>query len=109
MSQNPYEPPRPISLTSVDVSQLYQQLPWYRKSPYVSIFVVLGLCCSPSMLAVCVIVLTGDVYFNQADPATGGLKKWSYTNKVVAFIILGFQLLAIAANVARFLAIVGER
>jgi len=100
MSQNPYEAPRPVSLTETDVSQLYQQLPWYRKSPYVSIFVVLGLCCSPAILAVCIIVLTGEVYYNQPDPASGGLKKWSYANKVVAFIILAIQILAIAARIA---------
>jgi hypothetical protein len=99
MSQNPYEAPRPVSLTQADVSQLYLQLPWYRKSPYVSIFVFVGLCCSPAILAVCVIVLTGDVYYNQPDPASGGLKKWSYANKVLAFIILAIQILVFAARI----------
>ena len=39
----------------------------------------LGLCCSPAILTVCVIVLTGDVSYNQAD-ASGNLKKWGYAN-----------------------------
>jgi hypothetical protein len=106
MSQNPYEAPQPITLNSIEVSQLYQQLPWYRKSPYVSVFVLLGLCCSPAIIAVCVIVLTGEVYYNQPDVSSGGLKKWSYANKVVAFIILAIQIVAIAGN---FVAYFGAR
>jgi len=101
--QNPYESPQPVQLANVDVSQPYPMLPWYRKSPYASILVLLGLCCSPALLAVCIIVLTGDVYFNLRDPSSGGLKKWSYGNKVVVFIILAIQIIVISANLVPYL------
>src|SRR6186997_3631416 len=99
MSQNPYQAPLPATLTPADASQLYNQLPWYRKSSIVSWLTVLGLCCSPSMMLVCVIVLTGPVYYNKAD-TTGNLKKWGNANKVVAVLILVFQVLAITAQLA---------
>jgi hypothetical protein len=47
------------------------------------IHVVLGL----PLLGVCVVVLTGDVYFDQLDK-DGALKKWGVANKVVAALIL---------------------
>src|SRR5438552_11872987 len=97
MSQNPYEAPQPAPLSPGEIAQRYDQLPWYRKSSYVSPITLLGLCCSPAIMLVCVIVLTGDVYYNQTDSA-GNLKKWGYANKIVAVLILAFQLLAIAAQ-----------
>jgi hypothetical protein len=102
MSQNPYQAPQPITLNSIEATQLYQQLAWYRKSPYVSVFVLLGLCCSPALLAVCVIVLTGEVYYNQPDASSGGLKKWGYANKLAAFIILAIQVLVITGNIVAY-------
>jgi len=98
MSQNSYEPPQPFALSPTDASQLYAQLPWYRKSSYVSVITLVGLCCSPAILTVCIIVLTGDVYYEQAD-ASGHLKKWGFANKIAAIAILGFQILFIAMNV----------
>ena len=100
MSQNPYEAPQPAPLSPAEIDQRYSALPWYRKSSYVSPITLLGLCCSPAIIAVCIIVLTGDVYYSQTD-AAGNLKKWGYANKIVAVVILVFQILFLATRVAR--------
>jgi hypothetical protein len=100
MSQNPYEAPQPAPLSASEIAQRYDQLPWYRKFAYVSPLTALGLCCGPAILVVCIIVLTGDVYYKQTDLA-GNLKKWSNANKVVAVVILAFQVLFYAAQFAR--------
>jgi len=39
------------------------------------------------LLSVCIIVLTGDIYYNEFD-AQGNIKKWGIANKVVAALIL---------------------
>jgi len=90
-------------LLRLQSGQQYSNLPWYRKSAYVSWITALGLCCSPAILAVCIIVLTGEVYYNQMD-ATGNLKKWGYANKVVALIILAFQVLFYAVQIVAVIA-----
>ena len=97
MSQNPYEAPQPAPLSPSEIAQRYDQLPWYRKSSYVSPITLLGLCCGPAIMLVCVIVLTGEVYYNQTDSA-GNLKKWGYGNKIAAVVILLFQILVISAQ-----------
>jgi len=99
MSQNPYEASRPAPLSSADAAQQYASLPWYRKSAYVSPITALGICCSPAIFVACIIVLTGDVYYPQAD-ATGNLKKWSFANKIAAVIILVLQVLIIGGRLA---------
>jgi hypothetical protein len=100
MSQNPYEAPRPAPLSPSEIAQRYDQLPWYRKSSYVSPITLLGLCCGPAILVVCIIVLTGDVYYNQTD-AAGHLKKWGYANKIVAIVILAVQILVFGVRFAQ--------
>ena len=80
----------------------YRQVPWYRKSSINSIFILLSfISCGliPGILAVCIIVLTGDVYSNNRDDH-GNLKKWGPANKVAAFILL---LINIGAVVYGFL------
>ena len=99
MSQNPYEAPQTTPLSPVEIAQQYSTLPWYRKSSYVSPITLLGLCCSPAILAVCIIVLTGDVYYNQTD-AAGNLKKWGFANKIAAIVILVLQILFFSARLA---------
>jgi hypothetical protein len=100
MTDNPYQSPQSLESSPsapVDAAQLYSRLPWYRKSSYVSPITLLGLCCGPAILVVCVIVLTGDVYYKQLD-AAGNLKKWGVGNKVAAIIILLFQVFFITSQ-----------
>jgi len=99
MSQNPFQAPQPAPLSPADAAQQYASLPWYRKSSYVSPITVLGICCSPAIFVVCIIVLTGDVYYPQAD-ATGHLKKWGFANKIAAVVILVIQAIVIAVRTA---------
>jgi len=79
----------------------YLDLPWYRKSSYVSPLTLLGLCFGPAILVVCLIVLTGDVYYDKID-STGKLQKWGGGNKVAAIIILGVQSLVTAYQLGAF-------
>tara|TARA_R110002072_G_scaffold296980_1_gene469350 strand:+ start:414 stop:719 length:306 start_codon:yes stop_codon:yes gene_type:complete len=93
---NPYEPPQqPVSDRGGPVER-YEDVPWFRKSGFNSLMVVLGLCCGPFILAVCIILLTGDVYYNTYDDQ-GRLNRWSFANKVVAVIILVLQVLYFGA------------
>lgn len=57
---------------------------------------MLGLCCGPFILAVCISLLTGDVYYNSYDE-NGRLKRWSFANKVVAVVILVLQVVYLGA------------
>ncbi len=51
---------------------------------------LLSLLLGAPLLVVCVVVLTGDVYYEAYD-AQGQLKKWGVANKVVAaLIVLGW-------------------
>ncbi len=81
--------------------QQYSEVPWYRKSAYISPITLLGLCFGPAILFVCIIVLTGDVYYDQRDVAFN-LKKWGVGNKVAAVIILAFQLAVTAYQFGAF-------
>ena len=45
----------------------------------------------PAILFSCIVVLTGDVYYDKADEH-GQLKRWSSGNKVAAVIILAINL-----------------
>jgi len=83
------------------MDEQYDAIPWYRKSSYVSPITLLGLCCGPAILVVCIIVLTGDVYYDKRDGA-GNLKKWGAANKVAAIIILGLQVLVTAYQLGAF-------
>lgn len=86
-AENPYQPPsQPLEDGRGGVER-YEDVVWYRRSGVNSLLVLLGLCCGPFILAVCVILLTGDVYYNKHD-ASGRLERWSTANKVVAVIIL---------------------
>ncbi len=96
---NPYEPPRAVGPpTGTSGTGAYDSLPWYRKSSILSIFVLLGLCCGPSILFVCIVVLTGDVYYNKLDDS-GNLKRWGVANKVAAVVLLVFNVVATAFQV----------
>ena len=67
--------------------------------------VVLILTAGVSLLVVCVIVLTGPVYFPKFG-RNGRLKSWGWANKVVAVLLLAVCLVtgfAISASVLRHL------
>jgi hypothetical protein len=59
--------------------------------------ILIGTVLGTPLLAVCVIVLTGDIYFDAFD-AQGQPKKWGVGNKVVAVLILFGWLYSIVAR-----------
>ena len=69
----------------------YAQVPWYRRASIVGAITFLGLVFGPAILFSCIVVLTGDVYYDKADEH-GQLKRWSPGNKVAAVIILIINL-----------------
>jgi RNA polymerase subunit RPABC4/transcription elongation factor Spt4 len=79
----------------------YDNIPFLRRSGTNSAFVLGGLCCLPPLLWItCVMLLTGDVYYDERGD-DGKLKTWSVANKVVAGVLLVLQVIGIAVNVAR--------
>lgn len=71
----------------------YSNLPWYRRGGVLTGFTVaaivtlfLGYGTIPC-IPVCIAVLTGDVYYDKRDP-DGSLKKWGWSNKVAAIVLL---------------------
>ncbi len=114
---NPYAPPftQASPSSTATAKELYAKVPAIRRSGTCSALLVLGLLVAfagpialastlasmgrvvltlvgvvlgAPLLAVCIVVLTGDVYYDQLQ-ADGTLKKWSVGNKVVAALMLG--------------------
>jgi hypothetical protein len=68
----------------------YNQVPWHRKSDVNSIFILAAFLTGglfPGLLFVCIVVLTGDVYYKKSDDR-GFLLKWHWMNKVIAVVLL---------------------
>jgi hypothetical protein len=68
----------------------YRRVPWLRKSGTNTMFIILHvftLGVLPLLLVTCIVLATGDVYYNKVEP-DGTLKKWSFANKVVAWLLL---------------------
>ncbi len=59
--------------------------------------ILVGTVLGTPLLAVCVVVLTGEIYFDSFD-AQGQPKKWGVGNKVVAALILLGWLYSIVAR-----------
>lgn len=74
-----------------EIAQGYASLPWFRKSEINSLFVILGLFFPPFIWFVAYTLATGDIFYKKPDK-DGKLRKWSSANKVVAWIIIAFQL-----------------
>jgi len=95
---SPYQPGSvPPQLSSSGYSR-YEDVPWYRRSGVNSAFVITHLLtCGliPALIFVCIVLVTGDVYYDKKD-ASGKLKVWSVLNKIVAAIILLLNILFIA-------------
>ena len=102
---NPYAAPPPIDGENVKQFSDYKQLPWYRRSGVNSGLILASiLTCGlvPGTIVVCINALTGEIYFNKKDDQ-GNLKKWHWTNKVVAVLLLMLnvaQLIRLVAVVA---------
>ncbi|MEZ6184017.1 MAG: hypothetical protein R3F62_03285 [Planctomycetota bacterium] len=100
---NPYSPPEE-QVKDRGPAERYEDVPWFRRNGVNSALVVVGLCCSPSLLVVCVVLLTGDVYVDRHDE-DGRLKRWSVANKVVAFAILLLQLAYLGMALVRHMTV----
>lgn len=71
-------------------SQVYEHLPWYRRSAVMSKFAIVGVLFVPALLPVCVSVLTGPVYYNRRKE-DGSLRQWGIANKCAALLLLCVQ------------------
>ena len=90
MSNTPSSPPP----TPGAPYREYWQVPWHRKSDVNSALILLSIfTCGiiPGILLVCIFVLTGDIYYDKKDDR-GNLKTWSPGNKIVAVILLLFNI-----------------
>ena len=67
----------------------YEDVPWYRREPGALTFLA-ALLCTPVIIALCIICLTGDVYKKSYDK-DGNLQVWGIGNKVAAVLILIIQ------------------
>jgi len=77
----------------------YRRVPWLRKSGTNTMFImlyVLTLGAVPLLLVTCIVLATGDIYYNKLE-TDGTLKKWSTANKVVAWILLLPWILVVGA------------
>lgn len=77
----------PIAAVPGTWQEQYARVPWYRRSGPVSAMVLLGLLIGFTLVAACVIVVSGPVYYPKLG-ADGRLKTWSVANKVAAIILL---------------------
>ena len=73
----------------------YAEVPWYRKSSTNSLFILISIFFPLLIGLVCILLITGKIYFNKLD-VQGNLKTWSVANKVVAFVFLFVQLTFLA-------------
>ena len=98
----PPMPPAPPPTRSVPQTSMtgqtytdYSQVPWYRRSSINSLFILINVISFgwiPGILAVCLLVVTGDIYSKSRDDQ-GNLKRWGKGNKIAAFILLLFYLI----------------
>ena len=80
----------------------YEEVPWYRRSGVNTLFVLANIfTCGfvPLTLWTCINLLSGEVYYKEKD-ADGYLKTWSFANKVVAFLIIVFNVIVLVAVLA---------
>ena len=93
-----------VSLSFLQMSKYtdYKDVPWLRKSGTNSLFLVfhiITLGCLPFLLITCLILVTGDIYYDKAGP-DGTLDVWSTANKVIAFLLLLPPVIIIGVVVA---------
>ncbi len=84
----------------------YRRVPWLRKSGTNTMFILLHLLTLgtvPLLIVTCIVLATGDIYYNKLAP-DGTLKKWSTANKVVAWLLLAPWILIVGAFVVGLVA-----
>lgn len=88
-----YGPYRQAVGLPFDLMPSYERVPWYRRSGGILWLMLPGLLFGPLMLAVCLIVITGPVYYPKLDKL-GRVRTWDLANKVVAVIILAVHVIS---------------
>jgi hypothetical protein len=79
----------------------YSEVPLLRKSGTNSVLIVLHLLTLgmvPFLLVTCIMLVTGDIYYDRVEP-NGTLKTWSTANKVVAWLLLLAPLILVGTVV----------
>jgi hypothetical protein len=95
--------PLPSNLEkSTGIPNIYNEIPWYRRSSTMTVFILVGFFLFPPLLwAACVICLTGEVYNNRLRK-DGTLSQWSSGNKFAAVVIMVLQGVGIAYRLGAF-------
>jgi len=120
--QQPYQPPQQMGETPQQ--QFLDNLPFYRRNGVATALllialvlgfggpfllagvlsglgtvgsVLVGTLLGAPLLVVCVVVLTGDIYYDAFD-AQGQPKTWGVGNKVVAVLIIGGWIYSIVSR-----------
>jgi hypothetical protein len=78
----------------------YAEVPWHRRSSTNSTLLFIQLLTwkfFPVSLFVCMMLLTGDIYFNKKD-ANGNLKRWGFANKIAAIAFFAICLALLIFN-----------
>jgi hypothetical protein len=79
----------------------YSKVPWLRRSGTNSVLLILHLLTLgslPFLLVTCIVLATGDIYYDEIGP-NGLLKSWSMANKIIAWLLLLFPLILIGTVV----------
>lgn len=76
----------------------YSEVPFYRRSGFGSALVLSSILGLPGVPVVVLILLTGDIYYDQRD-ANRKLKTWSKANKYAAMFLGMIYLFAIVAGI----------
>ena len=71
------------------------EVPWYRRSSANSRFLLYSLIFPFLILVVCVLLVTGEIYYEKS----GKLKTWPHSIKIVASVILLVQLSLILVGI----------
>jgi len=68
------------------------QVPWYRQSEVNSLCLAVGFfACPPFLWLVCIVLITGDVYYETRNP-DGSFKIWPRSNKFAAWLVMLLQI-----------------
>lgn len=92
----PGNEPEPSADPSTALEKEYGLVPWFRVSGVNSLALLAGFFCFPPLIwAVCIIALTGDIYYKRMDK-DGKLARWSTANKIAAVILIVLNFLWVA-------------
>lgn len=88
----------PLTAVAGTAEQQYATVPWYRRSGPVSLMVIIGIFIGLTLVAACVIVATGPVYYPKLGP-DGRLRTWSVANRVIALVLLALWVTVIVRRI----------